>query len=591
MWGIDCQSQKSLYNEAVNTKGESFMKKTKIIATLGPAVETAREMAALIKAGCDVVRINVAHGDIDYHKSLIANFKNATYTLGQTTAIMLDIKGPEIRTGDVKGAEIELSPGSLLTLTLEKTVGTPERLYINFPPLAHYLKEGDVILLDDGKIKLKVLALKEKEIITKVICGGKIKNRRGVNVPGKEIPMAYLTEKDRNYLELAVREKLDFIAASFVRSAEDVYMIKKFVASLGESIPVIAKIETQSAINNIDDILLASDGIMVARGDLGVEIPVEDLPGVQKYLLKKALEHAKPAIIATQILESMLEHPVPTRAEVSDIANSLLDGADALMLSGETAVGKYPVEAVKTLVKVAKKAEEMLFKRDDFIVLKGGISHNMSNAAVLLAKEMRANAILCITRSGKTARLVSKHRPKMPIIVATYKEEILRQTSLFWGTQGFVIKKQDSTDAVIEKAIKKALAYKCIKKTDVLVVTAGEPTGLSGTTNVLQVQIVGDILGRGTAFGKRRCVKGKVCKYPDGRIDKCKILVAKEQPKEDIISAYKAVIVESQVVNPATIKMAVNKGMIIMIGVKGIYNQVKEGEVIYLDPHRGLVWR
>lgn len=567
------------------------MKRTKIIATLGPAVETAEKMAALIKAGCDIARINVAHGDIDYHKFLMATFKNVACALGRTTAIMLDIKGPEIRTGTVKGGQIELSSGSLLTLTPEEIIGTPERLHINFPTLAHLLEKGDIVLLDDGRIRLKVLELKGEEIVTKVICGGKIKDKRGVNIRGKEIPVAYLTEKDRMYLELAVRSKVDFIAASFVRNAEDVYIVKKFLGDLGGSIPVIAKIETQSAIKNIDDILLASDGIMVARGDLGVEIPVEELPGVQKYLLRKALEHAKPAIIATQILESMLERPVPTRAEVSDIANSLLDGADALMLSGETAVGKYPVEAVKTLVKVAKKAEELLFKKDEFIELKGGISHNMSNAAVLLAREMQANAILCITRSGKTARLVSKHRPKTPIIVATYEENVLRRTSLFWGTQGFVIEKQSSTDAVIEKAMEKGLAYRYIKKTDVLVVTAGEPTGLPGTTNVLRVEIVGDILGRGTAFGKK-CIKGKVCKHYDNRkLDKDEVLVAREQPEEEVFLAYRAVIIESQIVNPAAIKRAVSKGITIMIGVKGIYSRVKEGEIVYLDPKRGLVWR
>ncbi|MCD6319952.1 MAG: pyruvate kinase [Candidatus Desulfofervidaceae bacterium] len=567
------------------------MKRTKIIVTLGPAVEAVERMAALIKAGCDIARINVAHGDIDYHKFLISNFRKATQALDKQAAIMLDIKGPEIRTGEVKGKEITLLSGKLLTLTPKEIIGTPKRLHINFPTLAYYLEKGDVILLDDGRIKLKVSELKGEEVVTKVICGGKIKGRRGVNIPGKEIPITYLTPKDRVYLELAVKEKLDFIAASFIRNAEDVYTVKKFLASVGGNIPVIAKIETQSGVKHIDDILLASDGIMVARGDLGVEMALEELPGVQKYLLKKALEHAKPAIIATQILESMLERPVPTRAEVSDIANSLLDGADALMLSGETAVGKYPVEAVKTLVKVAKKTEGLLFKKAEFVELKGGVSHNISNAAVLLAREMRADAILCITRSGKTARLVSKHRPKTPIIVATYEEKILRKTSLFWGTQGFVIERQNSTDAVIEKAIKKALAHKYIKNTDVLVVTAGEPTGLSGTTNVLRVQIVGDILGRGIAFGKKR-KKGKVCKYHDNRkLNKCEILVAQEQPKEKEILACKALIVETQVVNPIAIKKAVNKGITVMIGVKDIYNQVKEGEVINLDPQRGLVWR
>ncbi len=563
------------------------MKRTKIVATLGPAVESVVQMKALINAGCDIARINVAHGDISYHQKLINNFKKAAKDLNKNIAILLDIKGPEIRTGEVENGEIMLLPGSLVVLTTQRVIGNPNRLSVNFP-LGPHLHPEDIILLDDGKIKLKVVKIENEDVTAKVICGGKIKSRRGVNVPKRHIPCPYLTQNDRLYLQLAAQEKVDLIAASFVRNAEDVYTVKKFLAELNADISIIAKIETHSAVRNIEDILLISDGIMVARGDLGVEMPVEDLPEVQKYLLKKATEHAKPAILATQILESMIKEPVPTRAEVSDIANGILDGADALMLSAETAVGKYPIETVRVLKKVAQRAEKLLFRLKS-PELKGGISHNVSNAAVLLATEMEASAIVCITRSGKTARLVSKHRPKMPIIAATYNPKVLQQMCLLWGTKPLLIQKDNSTDKVIQNAIQRAISSNFIKKTDILVITAGEPKGISGTTNIIRVQIVGDILGRGVAFGKK-AVKGHVSKYPLNR-PKYEILVSKTQPDREAIFSSRAVIMETWTVNPEVIKEAVKEGIVIMIGVKDIFQRLNEGDFIYIDPQRGLIWK
>jgi pyruvate kinase len=351
----------------------------------------------------------------------------------------------------------------------------------------------------------------------------------------------------------------------------------------------VAKIETQGGLKYIDDILLIVDGIMVARGDLGVEIAVENLPEVQKYLLNKALVYAKPAIIATQMLETMIEHPIPTRAEVSDIANAILDGADALMLSGETAIGKYPKEAVETLVKVAKKAEDLLFKNKGLIGLRGGISHHTSNAAVSMAREMEADAILCLTRSGKTARLVSKHRSSANIIVVTYNDKVLRRTTLLWGTKGFVIKKLSSTDEVTEIAIQTGLNKGYIGKGNLVIITCGEPSGIPGTTNVLRVHLVGNILGRGIAFGKK-CIKGRVCLLPDIKPD-CDIVVCKKIPKTIASLSLKGIISESEIFHPKIVQKMVAKNITIIVGVKGILKKVEVGQTIFIDPYRAIVFR
>jgi len=562
------------------------MKRTKIIITLGPAIENIHMMTSIIRAGADIARINTAHGNITYHQHLVERLKEASKKTKKFIGIMLDIKGPEIRTGEVENDEIELKEGKTLLLTSENIIGTSKRLSLN-RSLSPFLDKGDIVLLDNGKIKLKVIKVKKDEIVTQIIQGGKIKGKRGVNVLGKDFPFPYLTRKDLNYLQFAVKNEIDFIAASFVRRANDIFEIKKALTEFKGNIPIIAKIETKSAIKHIEEILWISDGIMVARGDLGVEMPVEELPEVQKYLLKMAIAQAKPTIIATQILETMINQPIPTRAEVSDIANAILDGADALMLSGETAIGKYPIEAVKVLVKVAKKTETFFFKTSLFFELKGGISHNVSNAATLLAKEMEADAILCLTRSGKTARLISRHKPKTKILVATYNEKILRQISILWGAQGFLTKKLPTTDETITSAIQNALKKRLLKKGNTIIITSGEPSGPSGITNIIRVQVVGDILGKGVAFGKRR-VRGKVC---FGINERGEILVRKEMPEIFTLLSFKGVIIENEIFNPEIIKKAVKKGVTIIIGVKNILKHLKPGDVIQIDPKRGIVFR
>ncbi len=567
------------------------MHRTKIIATLGPSVSTLSKMKSIIKAGCDIARINTAHGSLEEHKNLISLFRKASKEVNEVTGILLDIKGPEIRTGDFEQEYINLKTGQILILTPEPILGNSKKIYIN-TNIAPYIRPLDIILIDDGRIELKVIKIEEKEVVTKVIRGGKIKPRRGVNIPGRTIETPYLTQRDKEAIKFAVENEIDFIAASFTRSSSDIYEIRQEIFKLGGCIPIIAKIENKSGIRRINNILKVADAIMVARGDLGVELRVEQVPAAQKHLLKQAQKHAKPAIIATQILESMVENPTPTRAEVSDIANAILDGADALMLSEETAMGKHPVEAVKMLERTAKAAEVMLFKHKKFSELTGGISHNVSNAAMLLTKQVHARAIVCVTRSGKTARLISRHRPQAPIIVATYSEKVLRQTTILWGTTGFVIEKGDTTDEVIEKTMKEALRRGLIHKKDVLVVSASDPSGIPGTTNVIRVHIMGSIIGRGTAFGSAH-VCGFVILDPNYNKDSSQntILVVETMPDLETMLKFDAVIIESNCYDPVIVKKAEKKGVVIMAGVRGIISQVKEGEILNVDPERGVIWR
>ncbi len=567
------------------------MHRTKIIATLGPSVSTLNRMKALIRAGCDIARINTAHGTLEEHRELIDLFRRASKEVNKTTGILLDIKGPEIRTGDFEQNVLVLKTGQQLILTPKPILGTSEKIYIN-TNIAPYIRPQDIILIDDGKIELRVLQIKDEEVITRVTRGGTIKSRRGVNIPGRTIETPYLTKRDEEAIKFALENDIDFIAASFTRSSSDIYEIRQKMFEIGGCIPIIAKIENKSGIRRINNILTVADAIMVARGDLGVELRVEQVPAAQKHLLKQAKKHAKPAIIATQILESMVENPTPTRAEVSDIANAILDGADALMLSEETAMGKHPIEAVKMLNRTARAAEVMLFKHKKFSELSGGISHNISNAAVLLTKQVHARAIVCITRSGKTARLISRHRPQAPIIVATYSQKVLRRTSILWGTMGFVIEKGETTDEVIENTMEEALKRGLIHRKDVLVVSASDPSGIPGTTNVIRVHIMGSIIGRGTAFGSAH-VCGFVVLDPNYNKDSSQntVLVVETMPDLEIILRFDAVIIDSYCYDPAILKKAEKKGVVIMAGVRGIIDRVKEGEILNIDPERGVIWR
>ena len=546
------------------------MRKTKIIATLGPAVEDEKKMRALVKKGVDIARLNAAHGSIENHIDMMKRFVEISHEEGKITAVMLDIKGPEVR---VMHSRIRFArEGDTIT------VGEGGDIEFNHPEVYDVLKPGNTILIHDGDIEMIVSNQKDSIFTAKVVRGGIIAPRMGANFPGLHIPIEYIQDRDVEFMKSL--GDVDFIAASFVRCAGDILALKKKMKEIGIEARIISKIENQEGVDNIDEILEVSDGIMVARGDLGTEIPVENIPGIQKYLLKRARAYGKPGIIATQILESMIRNPHPTRAEVSDIANSILDGADALMLSGETAIGKYPIEAVDYLSRVAEKAD-MLVEKRGIEELEGTISECVGNAAVLLANEVKANAILILTRSGKTARLVSRHRIPMPMLAASYSDKTLRELSIYWGVEGFKVDKFELADQAVNVAMRKAEELGLVHKGDVLVIAGGEPSGIPGTTNFVWVQIVGDIVARGRGFGKN-IVTGIA-----GRNRDDEIVILEELTEEKLLRNNKGVIVESTVYSPKVIRNLTKKGISIIAGTGKID---VDGMKITLDPLRGVIW-
>ncbi len=543
------------------------MRKTKIIVTLGPSVESENIMAKLIESGADVARLNIAHGTVSYHQALAKRFRKVSKELGKNTAIMLDIKGPELR---VKRAKIRfLKAGDKIKISDKGDLELNHNIY-------EFLNPDTRVLIHDGDLELKML----ENGFAEVLRGGPVREHMGVNVPGVNFPLQYIQERDVEFMK-AISD-VDFIAASFVRTPRDVITLREKMNELSLEADIIAKIESQVGVDNIDDILEVSDGIMVARGDLGTEIPLENLPGVQKHLLRKTRFHGKPSIIATQILESMIHSPHPTRAEVSDIANAILDGGDALMLSGETAIGKYPVDAVRILARVAERADEILATRRREIELKGTISESVSNSAVLLAREIKANAILVLTKTGKTARLVSRHRVPMPIIAASPNPRILRKLSLYWGVSAFEIGTINNTDRAVYEAMKVAENSGIVKKGDVLVITGGEPSGVEGTTNFVWAQILGDIVARGTGFGDK-IVQGEICRYPE----RCDVVVV-ERCVRDECPTTKALVIESKIYDPQTLREYVNRGSVILAGTGKIAEA--KGMVI-VDPFRGVIYK
>ncbi len=548
------------------------MRRTKIIVTLGPAVGTRSMMRKIIQEGCDVARLNVAHGTIDEHRKMMNMFREVSRELNKVTGVMLDIKGPEIR--------VAKSKYHFLKPNEEIIIGRGGDIEFNHEIVYDSIYESVKILIHDGEIELRVLRNRGDRWIARVVRGGVIASNMGVNLPGVRVPLPYVQERDVRFI--ANLHDVDFIAASFTRNAGDVCSLRKVINEHGVNAAIIAKIENQEGVDNIEDILEVSDGIMVARGDLGTEIPVENLPRVQKYLIEKARIMGKPAIIATQILESMVRKPYPTRAEVSDIANAILDGGDALMLSEETAIGKYPIEAVRVLARVAERADEMLVREHTFLDLKGTISERVSNAAVLLAEEISANAILALTRSGKTARLISRHRPNMPVIAVTKDSHVLRRMSILWGVQGLYMESDGNTNYTVKSAIEKAQIENLLKKGDVLVIVGGEPSSVIGTTNFVWAQIVAEIIARGTGFGE-----GIVRGLMGRNARKCDILIV-EYMEDITIRGVKGLVIESQIYDPSKLRELAKSGIKIVAGTGGIE---LEDVVVTLDASRGLIWK
>ena len=485
------------------------MRKTKIVCTLGPATNDVEIMKQLIQNGMDAARINFSHGTYETHAETIAKLKQAREELNAPIPLILDTKGPEIRVKTFKEDKVRLEEDATFTLTTREVEGDVNIVSVTYADLPKDVHRGSRILIDDGLIELKVEDITETDVVCKVVNGGVVKSRKGVNLPGVEVNLPSLMEKDIEDLKFGVENGFDIVAASFIRSAEDVLKIRRVLEENGGGqMHIISKIENQQGVENIDKILEASDGIMVARGDLGVEIPPEEVPLVQKILIAKANRIGKPVITATQMLESMVHSPRPTRAEANDVANAIFDGSDAIMLSGETAAGAYPLEAVATMARIALKAESAV----DYAAklanttepARVNITNAISMAACATAAELKTAAITTVTKSGFTARMISRYRPACPLIASTSDETVWRQMNLIWGCKPMLYTGELPRGGVFDTALEIAVKSGLLKNGDTVVSALGMPLGFSGATITLRVDIVGDVLCKGKGVGTKR---------------------------------------------------------------------------------------
>lgn len=504
-----------------------MFRKTKIVCTLGPATDNENVMRRLIEEGMNVARFNFSHGSHEEQMGRLVMLRKLREEMKRPVAALLDTKGPEIRLMEFADGKVELKDGQMFTLTTEEIKGDATRVSITYKDLPKDVKVGSRILIDDGLIEMEVAEIKPTagakaksgetpmDIVCRVINGGTVSNKKGVNVPNVELSMPYISEKDYSDIVFAVENDYDFIAASFVRTADDVLAIRKILEEKGgEDINIISKIENMQGVENIDDIIRVSDGIMVARGDMGVEIPLEDVPVIQKMIIKKVCEAGKKVITATQMLDSMMKHPRPTRAEATDVANAIYDGTSAIMLSGETAAGMYPIEALKTMVRIAIRTEQDInyvqrFKQRK-TMCNPDVTNAISHATCTMAGDLNAAAIITVSKSGRTARMVSKYRPDCPIIGTCLTDKVYRQLALSWGVIPLLIEEKTQAEELFDYAVDAAESAGLIERGDVVVLTAGVPLGVSGTTNLIKVQVAGHILVKGRGINDKK-VSANLC--------------------------------------------------------------------------------
>ena len=582
------------------------MRKTKIICTLGPSTDKGDVLRELIANGMNVARFNFSHGSYEEHGGRLANLKALREELGKPVAALLDTKGPEIRLKEFKNGVEMLEAGQTFTLTTREVEGTKEICSVTYKDLPHDVHEGGTIMLDDGLIMLRIEKVTDTDITCTVLNNGKIKTKKGVNVPGVHLSMPYLSQRDRDDIIFGVQQGFDFIAASFVRTAQDVYDIRNLLNEYDSNIRIIAKIENREGVNNIDSILSAADAVMVARGDLGVEIDFTELPGIQKSVIDRSFSFGKPIVTATQMLDSMMVNPRPTRAEISDVANAIYDGTSAIMLSGETAAGAYPVEALKTMSAIAERTENEPHYRDErFKDAAHGqisVSDATAHAACLTARDVNAAAIVTVSESGNTARLLSKYRPTQPIIACVMNEQVQRQLSLSWGITTLLMGPAKSTDELIEMSTALAQKNGYLHNGELAVVTAGVPVGVSGTTNMIKIHMVGNCLSTGVGVGRENAdltsASGKacVCRTLDEVRAKFKpgmVLVVPSTTNEmlEYVRDAAALVVEEAGLNShaAIAGKALLKPTI--VGALGACSHIRDGLDIAVDCAHGSVQR
>jgi len=577
------------------------MRKTKIVCTIGPASESPEMLRKLIQAGMNVARLNFSHGDYAEHGERIRNIRKVSEELGAPTAILLDTKGPEIRIGKLKEEPIELVQDRHIILTTEEIPGDAEKISVTYANLPRDVKPGSTILIDDGLIALTVVDVRGNEIECRIVNGGTLKSRKGVNVPGVRIALPGITEKDRADIIFGIEQGIDFIAASFVRKASDVLEIRQLLEECGAThIQIISKIENQEGVDNLDEILEVSDGLMVARGDLGVEIPAEEVPLVQKRMIAKCNLAGKPVITATQMLDSMQRNPRPTRAEASDVANAIFDGTDAIMLSGETAAGKYPVESVLTMARIAEKAESALEYREiltkQSLAQQRTVTEAISQAVANSAMDLDAKAIITSTESGYTARMISKYRPKSPIIAVTPHERVTRRLALVWGVIPVVGEVAKNTDDMFENAVDAAVRMGHVRLGDLVIITAGVPVGRTGTTNLIKVHHVGEMIARGQGIGSQKATgRVVIARTPEEANEWTtpdSILVVHSTDKDYMpaLSRAAAVITEAGGITSHAAIVGLDLGIPVVVGVENAMEILKGYKEVTVYAELGVIY-
>lgn len=577
------------------------MRHTKIVATIGPASDDYDLLLELIRAGVDVARLNFSHGVHEEHRQRFQRIRSAAREAGKFLPIILDTKGPEIRLGVFADGKVELEAGQLFTLHTTEYLGDKRGVSVSYRALPEELRIGDRVLVDDGLLEMEVESTRQQEVICRVLVGGMLSNRKGVNIPGRSLNLPALSEQDRADIRLGVELGFDYIAQSFVRSAVDILEMRKLLEELGENIPIIAKIENRQGVENMAEILKVTDGVMVARGDMGVEIPTEEVPLIQKEMIAACNRVGKPVITATQMLDSMIRSPRPTRAEASDVANAILDGTDAVMLSGETAGGRYPLESVRTMARIALRTEQALqhseILRQRVMPKSPSVTDAISHATVQAASELGAAAIITSTQSGSTARMVSRYRPQAPVLAFTYSEQVARRLNLTWGVCPMLGERTRNTDEMVNASIAKALDSGLIKNGDLTVLTAGVPVGVPGTTNLLKVHIVGDVLARGMGIGQKP-VAGRIACCHNAREAQQKatsgcILVTIGTDKDyiPVLEQAAGLVTEEGGLTSHAAVVALSLGLPVIVGVAGATSLLADDQLVTLDTARGLIYR
>ena len=575
------------------------IRKTKIVCTMGPNLFEKHLIAPLMKAGMNVARFNFSHGTYETHQHYYDEVCRIRDELGLPVATMLDTKGPEIRVRSFKNGRVTLQNGQLFTLTTGEVEGDEERVSITYKELPQDIAVGSSILIDDGLIGMQVERIDGADIVCRVLNGGVVSNNKGVNIPNAHLSMPFISEKDHQDILFAIQNGYDFIAASFTRCADDIMQIRHILQENNcHTINIIAKIENMEGVENIDEILRVVDGVMVARGDLGVEVPLEDVPSLQKKLIQRGIAAGKPVITATQMLDSMIKNPRPTRAEATDVANAIYDGTSAIMLSGESAVGAYPVEAVETMVRIALRAEADMdyirrFSRDTSAST--DVTNAISHATVTSAHDLNASAIITVTKSGSTARILSRYRPACVIVGCTTEKHVWRQLALSWGTVPLMIAEESNTDDLFEHAVDAAVQNGLVHDGELVVLTAGVPLGISGTTNLMKVHVVGHLLSRGQGLHGGKVV-APLCVIRNLEKDAKDfntgdVIVCHQTTREmfSMLRKSSAIVLEDDNPEGHGAIAGMSLDIPVIIGAKNATNILKSGAVVTVDGEKGTV--